>query len=112
MNENPRIFSMISLCMKAGKLVTGETAAELALRNGTAELIIIAADASENTRKKFVNKSFYYKKKALVYGERQQLSKSAGKHNRTVFAVTDVNFAKRLAEMMEVCVYAGRRIGG
>ncbi len=101
MNET-RIFSMLSLCMKAGKLTTGETAAEIALRNGTAQLIIIASDASENTRKKFINKSFYYKKPARVYGDRQRLSQSVGKNNRTVFAVTEEHFAKRLVEMMEV----------
>jgi ribosomal protein L7Ae-like RNA K-turn-binding protein len=88
--------------MKAGKLVTGEASAETALRNGTAELVIIAADASENTRTKFVNKCFYYKRPVTVYGDRQALSNSVGKLNRTVFVITEQNMAKRLMEMMEV----------
>jgi ribosomal protein L7Ae-like RNA K-turn-binding protein len=88
--------------MKAGKLITGETSAGAALRSGTAELVIIAGDASENTRSKFVNKCFYYKKPVAVYGDRHALSNSVGKHNRTVFAITERNMARRLMEMMEV----------
>ena len=96
MNENSRVLSMLSLCMKAGRLKTGETMGEILLRNGEAQLLIIARDASDNTKKKFINKSFYYKKPALIYGSRDDLSKSVGKQNRTVFVITDSNFAAKI----------------
>ena len=92
----------MSLCMKAGKMATGETAAEIALRNNTAELVLIASDASANTKKKFINKCFYYKKPVLVYGERDSLSNCVGKQNRTVFVVTDVNFANQLTSLIHL----------
>jgi ribosomal protein L7Ae-like RNA K-turn-binding protein len=62
MPNESKIFSLFSLCKKAGKMAAGETAAEKLLRNGAAQLIIIAQDASVNTQKKFINKCFYYKK--------------------------------------------------
>jgi ribosomal protein L7Ae-like RNA K-turn-binding protein len=96
-----RVFSMLSLCAKAGKIQTGETAAEKLLRSGEAELIIVAGDASENTRNKFINKCFYYRKPVLLYGEREGLSRSVGKQNRTVYAVTDARFAQQLKELIE-----------
>jgi ribosomal protein L7Ae-like RNA K-turn-binding protein len=97
-----RFLSLMSLCMKAGKMATGETAAEIALRNGTATLLLIASDASANTQKKFINKCFYYKKTALVYGEKETLSRSVGKHNRTVFVITDKNFSDKLASLVHL----------
>ena len=46
-----RIYQMLSLCQKAGKLVTGEFAAKEAVLNQTAYLVIVATDASNNTKK-------------------------------------------------------------
>ena len=97
---NRRMTSLLSLAMKAGKMVTGEQACELALRQKTACLVIVAADASENTRSKFVNKCFYYKKPVAVYGSKEELSRPIGKENRAVLALTDANFAARLQELM------------
>ena len=100
--ENPRILSLLSLCMKAGRLKTGETIAEKLLRSGGAQLLIIAGDASDNTKKKFINKCFYYKKPILVYSDRDVLSKSVGRQNRTVFVIIDANFAKRLESLISM----------
>ena len=100
--KKSRVLSLMGLCMKAGKMATGETAAEKQLKKGTAFLIIIASDASANTQKKFINKCFYYKKPALIYGARDDLSKSVGKQNRTVFVVTDSNFARQLQSLIHV----------
>ena len=96
-----KISSMLSLCAKAGMLITGEESAEKALQKGTAELIIIAADASENTKKKFVNKCFFYQKPVRVFGERAVLSNSVGKNNRTVYVITDNGFATRLQTLID-----------
>ena len=101
-NESPRVLSLMSLCMKAGRLKTGETMAEKLLRGGEAHLLIIAGDASDNTKKKFVNKCFYYKKPVQVYGGRDVLSKSVGRQNRTVFIITEENFAKRLESLISM----------
>ena len=46
-------LSLIGLAAKAGKVVSGEFATEKAVKGRTAYLVLIAEDASENTRKKF-----------------------------------------------------------
>jgi ribosomal protein L7Ae-like RNA K-turn-binding protein len=101
MSDESRVLSLLSLSTKAGCLRTGETAAEQLLQKGQAELLIIASDASGNTKKKFINKCFYYKKPVLVYGESAVLSKSTGKQNRMVFVVTEPHFAERLQKLIE-----------
>ena len=81
-------------------LKTGEETAEKLLKKGTAELIIIAADAADNTKKKFINKCFFYQKPLRVFGERAVLSKCVGKSNRTVFVITDSGFSARLQALI------------
>jgi ribosomal protein L7Ae-like RNA K-turn-binding protein len=97
-----KIASLLSLCMRARKLAAGEHACEIALRNGDAVLILIAEDASDNTKKKFTNKAFYYKVPVVLHGSRDEISKAIGKENRVVVAVTDSGFADGLLKNMEV----------
>ena len=93
-----RTASLISLCQKAGKLVSGETACEKALQAGTAKLVLISTDASERTKKKFINKSFYYKVACRVCYSKDEISHCIGKSNRAVVVITDKGFAKALNE--------------
>ena len=48
-----KFFSLLGLCKRAGKLVAGEVAAEQAVRKKQAFLLILAQDASKNTKKKY-----------------------------------------------------------
>lgn len=93
---NRTMVSLLSLCQRAGKLISGEDSVLAYIQSGEAELVIIAEDASENTRYKFLNKTQYYKKNAVVVGNREELSQAIGKFNRTVFAIVDKNFAERI----------------
>jgi len=90
------ISSMFSLCMKAGKLTTGDFASIGALRTGEAKLIILAGDASDNTKKKFIDKAHYYSTPVYIYSCMADLSHMTGVVNRAVFAVTDGSFAANI----------------
>lgn len=43
---------MLGLAMKAGKVVSGEFAVDKSIKDGSAWLVIIASDASDNTYQK------------------------------------------------------------
>lgn len=101
MSLNRTFLSLISLCQRAGKLVSGEDSVLIAIKNGSALLVIVADDASENTKYKFLNKAEYYKVKAVSIGTREELNQASGKFNRTVFAVTDENFAGRMLKEID-----------
>ena len=47
--KQDRIYSMLGLAMKAGKVVSGEFAVDKSIKDGSAWLVIIASDASDNT---------------------------------------------------------------
>lgn len=96
-----KIGSLLSLAMKAGLLVTGESSCEKALQKGIGYLVIIAEDASDNTKKKFTNKAFYYNIPVCIFGAREELNKYTGRDNRVVYIVTDINIGKKIKEMIE-----------
>jgi len=96
-----RLASLLGLCQKAGKLVSGETACEKALQGCTARLIIVSDDASANTKKKFINKSFYYKVPCCTAFTRDELSGAIGKSNRATLAIVEAGFAQRIEEMLK-----------
>ena len=48
-------LSLLGLAFRSGNLVSGEFAAREAVRKKTAALIIVANDASDNTKKMFEN---------------------------------------------------------
>ena len=52
MNIN-RALSMISLATKAGKTKSGEFMTEKEVKEGRAHLVIVADDASDNTKRNF-----------------------------------------------------------
>ena len=51
---NDKVISLLGLAERAGKIASGEFAAEKAVKTGKARLIIVAEDASDNTKKKLV----------------------------------------------------------
>ncbi|MDR2939473.1 MAG: ribosomal L7Ae/L30e/S12e/Gadd45 family protein [Clostridiales bacterium] len=97
-----RLKSLLSLCQKAGKLVSGEALCENALKAQLARLVIISEEASDNTKKKFINKSFFYKIDCFVYGMRVELNAAIGKENRSTIVITDDNFANKIRALIKV----------
>lgn len=47
----PEEISLVGLAAKAGKVVSGEFATEKAVKSQKASLVLIAEDASENTKR-------------------------------------------------------------
>lgn len=93
---------MLSLCQKAGKMTSGEVSVEKNIQSGMALYVIVPKDASDNTIEKFKNKTDYYEVDFCIFGEKEILSQSIGKVNRTVFGITDENFAKKIKEYIKI----------
>lgn len=89
---------MLSLCQKSGSIITGEEGL-LAIRRGKAHLTIIAKDASDNTQKKYKDKSTFYKVPYIILLDSDTLSRAIGKNNRKTFVITNASFAKKIIEL-------------
>lgn len=96
-----KLFQILGLCQKAGKLASGETGCLNAIRNSSAELIIVAEDASDNTKKKFSDSAGFYNRKLIAIGDKLELGRAIGKDERAVLCVIDSGFAKKILEITE-----------
>lgn len=92
MNVN-KALSMIGIATKAGKTVTGEFSTEKSVKEGKAHLVVIAADASDNTKKKFRNMCNYYHVTLRVFSDKVSLGNACGKEFRASLAVLDAGLA-------------------
>ena len=100
MSEN-RILSLLGIAAKAGKLASGEFAAEQALKARKAWLVIVAEDASVNTKKKFRDRCEYVSCPLLVIGTKQTLARAIGKDERSCIAVLDQGLAAAISRTAE-----------
>lgn len=97
---NDKALNMIGLCMRAGKLTSGEFSCDKAIKAGTAKLIIVASDASDNTKKAFKDATNFYKVNYTEYGTKETLGACLGKELRASVAILDEGFAKSIQEKM------------
>lgn len=96
-----KVISLISLATKAGRTVSGEFCTEKEVKSGRAALVIVADDASENTKKKFKNMCSFYKVPIYFYKDKDTLGHAMGKEFRASLAVLDEGFAKGIKKHME-----------
>lgn len=100
MNKN-KALSMLGLATKAGKTVTGEFSTEKAVKEGKACLVVVAKDASDNTKKKFRNMCDYYQVAMKEFSDKNSLGNACGKEFRASLAVTDFGLAKAVEKQMD-----------
>ncbi len=88
-----KVLSMLGLATRSRNVVSGGFATEQAVKSGKARLVIIAEDASGNTRKKYSNMCDFYRVPCVIHGTKNVLGHSMGKEERSILALTDEGFA-------------------
>ena len=99
--KNSKALSLVSLATKAGKTKSGEFSTEKEIKSGLAYLVVIAEDASDNTKKKFLNMCRFYHVPICIYQDKDTLGHVMGKEFRASLAVTDEGFAKNILKHIE-----------
>ncbi len=100
--KQDRILSMLGLAEKAGRIASGEFSAEKAVKSHKAYLVIVASDASDNTKKMFQNMCSYHRVPCFIYGTKEELGHYIGKQYRASVAVTEEGFAKSLVSKLQI----------
>ncbi len=98
---NNRFYSMLGLCMKAGKVKSGAFSVTDAVHNGKAWVVITATDASANTKKEFMNMCSFYEVPYYEYGTKDELGHAMGKEERSCIAVCDEGFSKSILKLID-----------
>lgn len=91
-----KILSMFGLAARAGKMASGEFQTETAVKAGTAQLVVVAEDASDNTKKLFHDKCSFYKVPFISLGTKEELGHAIGKEFRASLAILDAGFAEAI----------------
>ena len=100
--KQSKALSLISLATKAGKTVSGEFSTEKETKSGRAELVIVAEDASDNTKKEvFRTCVISMKYQFIFYKDKDTLGHAMGKEFRASLAVLDAGFAKGIKKQIE-----------
>ncbi len=101
MKQN-KVLSLLGLAMRGRNLVSGEFQTLEAVKNGSAMLVIIAEDASANTKKLFTNKCTFYEVPVYEYGTKEELGRAIGKDMRSSLGVSDAGLAEAIIKQLEI----------
>ncbi len=96
-----KILSLFGLATRAGKIASGEFQTETAVKSGTAFLVVIAKDASDNTKKLFQDKCSFYKIPIIFFGTKEELGHAIGKEYRASLAILDKGFSEAIINMKQ-----------
>ena len=96
---NDRFFGMLGLAKRAGKVSTGAFICDKMIRSRKARLVILACDASENTKKSVTNSCSFYNIKLIETADMASLGHATGGGERAVVSVNDDNFAKAISDL-------------
>ena len=100
MIESDRFYQMLGLCMRAGQLTLGEDGVRKAIATGKAALILVDAEASANTKKRFSDACAFYGASCLETAP-GRLGEAVGKPGRMSAAVQAGSMAERLVELAQ-----------
>ncbi len=94
------VYGLLSLCKKAGKVRSGEVPVTEAITSGEARLLLIAQDASENSKKKIQDRCEYRGIPWVIFGSMEDLGRAMGVSERAGAAVTDPGFARAIKKRL------------
>lgn len=88
-----KLHSYMGFAKKSRNLLMGYNTCVFAMNKGKVKLLIVAEDISENTGKKIEKEAKKHQVPYVVYGKSDDLSQMAGTGGRSIFGITDQNFA-------------------
>ncbi|PYG88412.1 ribosomal protein L7Ae-like RNA K-turn-binding protein [Ruminiclostridium sufflavum DSM 19573] len=108
-----KVYSLLGLAKKAGQLVSGDETCERNIKSGKAVLVIVARDASENTKDKFKSICKFRDVCYREFGEKLELGRYTGKEIRAVISILSKDFKNGLLKLIDAQIneYGGEGIG-
>lgn len=95
-----KTLSYVGLGIKSRNVVCGEFLTEKAVKEGRACLVIVAEDASQNTKKNFTNMCAYYNVPIYFAATKEELGHAMGKEMRASLAFTDQGLARAVEKQL------------
>ena len=93
-----KLYGMLGLCARAGRLTSGESAAEKLIRSGSCKVAFIDESASPNAKKAIGNAARTYDVR-LIIQPAGELGRANGKPGRMAAAIADESFAASILKI-------------
>ena len=97
-----KVFNLLGIATKSNNLVSGEFLTEKAVKEHKAALVIVAEDASDNTKKKFTNMCLFHKVPIYFCGLKAELGHAMGKEFRASLALLDKGLADAIEKQLKM----------
>lgn len=97
MNEY-KILNLLSMAQRAGRIASGDFAVTKALQEKKAKLLLIAEDASEDTKERYQRMASEVKIDVHYLGSKEMLGNCIGKDYRAAIVLLDDGFANAIAK--------------
>lgn len=88
-------------------LACGEAAVKDSVRFGRSRLVIIAADASENTKKNITDSCIYYGVPYYIFSTKNELGHAVGNEFNAAVAVLDAGFSNSIEKCLQANINGG-----
>lgn len=95
---NNKIYSMVGIGRKGGKITIGYDATCSDIKNKKSALVIITNDASERTKNNIKLLCDEFKVQIIEFGDKLDLGKSLGREMVSVLSIKDKNIASYLLQ--------------
>lgn len=95
-----KILQLIGLAHKGKRILIGEDILSNIAKKHI-ELIILANDVSENTKKRFCNKALFYQIDIISLFSKEELGQCLGKNYISAVAILDSKLKNKIEEIIE-----------
>ena len=95
-----RIYGILGIAAKAGKLMSGFDSLQEGISKKQVNLVIVAQDASEKTKKEMQFICHKYGVPCIIFGNIQENSHAIGKNNRAIIGICDSGLANKFLELI------------
>ncbi len=96
-----KAYGYLGLAAKAGKAPSGEFQTEEAVKRGRAGVVILATDASDNTKKHFKDMCAFREIPVVELTDKEELGRRIGRSFRASLAITDQGLARAFLKALE-----------
>lgn len=97
-----KVLNLLGIATKSNNIASGEFLTEKAVKEFKAALVIVAEDASDNTKKRFKDMCTYYRVPIYFCGTKNELGHAMGKELRASLAVLDKGLADAIEKQLKM----------
>jgi len=98
--NNKKILGLLGLSARARNITFGADSTEQEIEKSNIKLVVIAEDASDRTKKNFIEKCNKYNIPVFFYGSIEEISQAIGKPNKAIIGVKNINMAREIEKII------------